>query len=313
MNKRNEGEDREEEEEERGKYHGNREDFKLMSKSKRPKSFSFGDNCKSINVLIMENNTKKGKGMDASNDNEGTSKDNKILKRELEEIKEDNIKQRLRNERITGDLWRKGEEIEEVKRKVDKLEKEKTEIITKLEKTENKVVEKDKEIIAKDTEIKILKNQLKNVELELYKASVNLLEDKEGIKEEVAIGPRYTKTSVGYMLYESETAKMDIVRALSLFSSIKLKHKPKDYYLKKINNGGQMTFGVIYGGVKEIGLDDKCIVCDKRFNNGMGAVITKAQHGTSMDHDIQKLKAGPICGYHTSGKDVETKPINLMF
>ena len=315
MSKRIEGENRGEEEKERGKYQGDEESFKLMSKSKRSKSFNFGNNCKSINVLIMENSTEKEKDMDTSNGIEGTSNknDNEIMKKELEEIREDNVKQRLRNERVTGELWKKGEEIIEAKEKANRLEKEKDELIVKLEKAENKITEKDKEIMAKDTEIKVLKSQMKTVEMELYKASLNLVEDKEGIKDEEIIGPRYVRTSVGYMLYESETEKMDIVRALSQFSSIKLRYKPKDYYLKKLNNGGQMTFGVIGGGVKEIGQDDKCIVCDKKFNSGMGAMITKAQYGTSMDHDIQKLKAGPVCGYHTSGKDAETKPINLMF
>ena len=230
--------------------------------------------------------------------------------RQIRELREDNIMEKIRNERVNNCLKEAKDNLAKANVDNKRINAEKNQLAGKVGMLESALTDKFNEIIAKNMEIKILKLKIKNTEMELSHTALRVFGEAEDIAEGSSSSVRFTKTMAGYSVFNTDAGALELIRMLNTFSHCHLDKKPSDFYVKKEKNGGQMTFGVI-DGLREIGNKVECIICKRVFNDGKSYKVNKGPFGVAMDNDEQKIRYGPLCGSHKNGSDTMIKPINF--
>ena len=231
--------------------------------------------------------------------------------RQIRELREDNIMQKIRNERINNCLKEAEDGLAKASIDNKRINAEKNQLAGKVKILESAVTDKSNEIVAKNMEIKGLKLKIKNTEMELTNTTLRVFGEAEDIAEGSSnANVRFIKTMAGYSVFNTDAGALELIRMLNTFSLCHLDRKPSDFYVKKEMNGGQMTFGVLDRPM-EIGNRVECIICKRVFNDGKSYRVNKGPVGVAMDNDEQKIRCGPLCGSHKNGSDTMIKPINF--
>lgn len=230
--------------------------------------------------------------------------------RQIKELREDNIMEKIRNERMNNSLKEAKDNLAKANIDNKRINAEKNQMSGKVVLLESALKDKFNEIMAKNMEIKGLKLKIKNLEMELSHTAMKVFGEAEDIAEGSSSSVRFTKTMAGYSVFNTDAGALELIRMLNTFSTCHLDRKPSDFYVKKEKNGGQMTFGVIDKHL-EIGNREECIICKRVFNDGKSYRIHKGPFGVAMDNDEQKIRCGPLCGSHKNGSDTMIKPINF--
>ena len=279
--------------------------------SRKSTSFTFGKRYKFGNSAFgFKNNSQINVTFNNADSTIREEREPNREEKKIRELLEDNIKEKIRNERINGCLTESKGDLEKANINYKKLNAEKIRLEGRIALAETMVTNQSNAIVAKDLEIKGLKLKLKNTEIELQHTTFKVFEEAEDIEEGSSSSVRFTKTMAGYSVFSTDTGARELIRMLKTSAYCQFDRKPSDFFVKKKEKGGQMTFGVLNKDM-EIGDNIGCIVCKRIFNDRKSERVYKGPFGVSMDNDEQKIRCGPICGFHKNGKDVTVKPVNF--